>query len=279
MSVRLPLAVTVSLVAVSLLGVSVARADSSACSSGYVKKSPDEQIALYTICLTHGQVSRDHIAWAFHNRGVAYWQKGDTVHALADLNSSLEYDPKFGLAYFNRAFIEMNGGDFDAAEADFSATIKRDPVRVRARAYAYRGLIRMYRRSCAEASPDFEMALKMDRKLAWAYSAKAWLLATCVDGGQRNGVEAVKLAQRALALEDHWRVHDVLAAAYAELGRFDDSVRELKLARERLEPGAAANQWLAPIQARLALYEASQPYREEPAKATANGDWQASLFD
>ena len=89
----------------SLFGGSVARADMSACSSAYVKDSLDEQIELYTICLTHGQMSAQHLAGAFINRGVAYLRKGDTDRALEDFNKSIHYDPKFGLAYLNRALI------------------------------------------------------------------------------------------------------------------------------------------------------------------------------
>ena len=172
-----------------LLGTSVARADLSACGSAYVKDSPDEQIHLYTICLTHGGLSRTDLAAALLNRGVAYRQKGDVDAALADFDKSLKYDAKFGLAYFNRAFIYLQRGELVAAEADFSATVTRDPSRVWGEAFAYRGLLRAVRGLCAEAVADFDSAFKFNRKLAWGYTAKAWILATCADERQRNGVD------------------------------------------------------------------------------------------
>src|SRR5262249_11088135 len=144
------------------------------------------------------------------------------------------------------------------------------------RAYVFRGVIRMSR-SCSEALNDFDAALRKDRKLAWGYAAKAWVRATCQDEKWRNGAEALQLAQTALSLEDHWKLHDVLAAAYAESGRYDDSVRELKLAEDKLGPDASHNAWHSSLRARLTLYEARQPYREPTAEPAAAGEWLASL--
>jgi tetratricopeptide (TPR) repeat protein len=130
----------------------------------------------------------------------------------------------------------------------------------------------------AQALPDFDMALKMNRKLAWAYSAKAWLLATCPEDSLRDGAEALKFAQKALSLQDHWKAHDALAAAYAELGRFEDSLRELKVAQEQLAADEQAAQWQPYLQARLEQYEARQPYRERPSEALAAREWLASAY-
>jgi tetratricopeptide (TPR) repeat protein len=268
----------VLILVISLFGASVARADMSACSSAYVKESPDEQIALYTLCLTKGDMTSKDLAGAFINRGVAYLRKADADRALADFSKSIHYDPKFGLAYLNRALIYLNRGELQLAEADLTATIERYPARVRARAYSYRGVIRMSRGSCADASRDFDDALKINRKLAWDYGAKAWLLSTCADEQWRNGAEALRLAQKALSLQDHWKFHDVLAAAYAELGRYEDGVRELKLALEKIEADESASPRRASLQARLALYEAGQPYREHAGEENAEGEWLAAFL-
>jgi tetratricopeptide (TPR) repeat protein len=262
----------------SLLGASGAKADRSACSSGYVKDSLDDQIRLYTLCLTGGDLSKGEIAWAFGNRGTVYLRKGDIDRALSDFTKAIEFDPKYALAYYNRAIVYLYRGELDAAEADLTDAIARPPARVRAEAYTRRGVIRMYEGRCAQALPDFDMALKMNRKLAWAYSAKAWLLATCPDDPIRNGAEALKFAQKALSLQDHWKAHDTLAAAYAELGQFEESLRELKVAQEKLAADEQAAQWQPHLQARFALYEARRPFREQPSEALAAGEWMASAY-
>jgi tetratricopeptide (TPR) repeat protein len=203
----------------------------SACGSAYVKDSLDDQIRLYTLCLTQGQVNGEQLAGAFLNRGVAYFRKGEVDRALADFGKSIQYDPYYGHAYLNRALIYLGRGEMELAEADLTASLRRRVSEPRDRAYAYRGLIRMSRGNCAGALDDFNQSLKWNRKLAWSHGAKAWILSTCADGQQRNGAEALKIAQTALALQDHWKFHDALAAAYSELGRFEDSVRELNLAQ------------------------------------------------
>ncbi len=167
-----------------------------------------------------------------------------------------------GLAYFNRALLNLGRGETGPAEADLTAAIARPPYRIRATAYSYRGTIRMSRGNCAGAREDFDRAIKTTKPPSMAYAAKAWVLATCADDSLRNGSEAVKAAQKALSLRDHWKFHDALAAAYAESGRYEDSVRELKLAQEKIATEESESQSRAGLQARLALYQAGQPYRQ-----------------
>ena len=81
----------------------------------------------------------------------------------------------------------------------------------------------------------------------------AWLLATSREPSLRDGAEAVALAERAARLTGNQdaSILDVLAAAYAESGRFADAVETGKRAL-----GLAAQRELsAAIQARVSLYE------------------------
>jgi len=55
----------------------------------------------------------------------------------------------------------------------------------------------------------------------------AWLLATCPDEKLRNGAQAVALAEksrRARSIDWRWS-RGLLAAAYAEMGRFQDALQ------------------------------------------------------
>ncbi len=77
-------------------------------------------------------------------------------------------------------------------------------------------------------------------------------------------------AEQANALTDGQQpfVLDVLAMAYAEAGRFDDArqtaAKALDLATAANLPGMASG-----IRQRLQLYQAGQPFRENPANAAA----------
>jgi tetratricopeptide (TPR) repeat protein len=95
----------------------------------------------------------------------------------------------------------------------------------------------------------------------------AWILATSSDADLRDGARAATLAERAVRLtnrEDAASL-DSLAAAYAELGRYDDAattVREaLVLARKKGDPAIAPE-----LESRLGLYQAHQPFREPAAR-------------
>lgn len=89
----------------------------------------------------------------------------------------------------------------------------------------------------------------------------AWLLATSPDATVRNGPEAVQLAQQVVGERGGPQALDVLAAALAEAGRFDDAADTARRAAQ-----LAAAQGLAPfaeqIRLRLGAYEAGRPHRQ-----------------
>ncbi len=92
----------------------------------------------------------------------------------------------------------------------------------------------------------------------------AFLLATLPSDEQRNGVEAVKLAEHArLGREESAVILDALAAAYAEVGRFDDAVAAVERALEAARKGGRAAEGRS-FEARLKLYRARKPLRIPP---------------
>lgn len=258
-------------------GVTAAHADMSACASAYVKKSVDERIELYTICIRSGDMSRENLSGAFNNRGQAYLEKGDEAQAFSDFSNSIKYDPKWGTAYLNRARIYIRRGDMESAESDLTGAIDHPLAGRKTRPFYYRAVLRIARGACAEAVKDLDAAITQNGKVGAPYAAKAWLRATCSEDGQRDGAEALKLAQKALSIEDQWQFHDALAAAYAELGRFEDSAREVGQAEERLNADAASSRGHDGLQARKALYEMRRPCREQPGGVETVDEWLRAL--
>lgn len=92
-----------------------------------------------------------------------------------------------------------------------------------------------------------------------ALNRLAWLHATCPLEELRDGAAAVRDARRACELTGYQMPSylDTLAAAFAELGRFDDAVywqeQAIQLAPDELR---------SDYESRLPLYKAGQPYRE-----------------
>ncbi len=91
----------------------------------------------------------------------------------------------------------------------------------------------------------------------------AWLRATCPDAALRDGERAVDLATR--AIESVGRADadllDVLAAAYAEHGRFDRAVETAGQA-VTLARGAGRTSLLPALERRLAAYRSRRAWRE-----------------
>jgi Flp pilus assembly protein TadD len=91
----------------------------------------------------------------------------------------------------------------------------------------------------------------------------AWLLATHPDATQRNGTDALKLANRAseLTQSSNPRCLDVLAAALAETGNFAEAAA---MQRKAITVAAAASPPIPvdEFKLRLELYQGGKAYRQ-----------------
>jgi len=108
-------------------------------------------------------------------------------------------------------------------------------------------------------------ALEEDPNNVEALNNLAWILATNPDDNLRNGKEAVDLAERAAAVPDgldRCSVLDTAAAAYAEVGRYEEAV---KLAQEalRLAKKKRRSQATGLLEKALGFYQQGQPFRDE----------------
>jgi cytochrome c-type biogenesis protein CcmH/NrfG len=121
----------------------------------------------------------------------------------------------------------------------------------------------------SEAIAEYREALRLRPDLLPALSGLAWIMATDENASLRNAGEAVQLAERLCAATKHQQGNDldILAAAYAEAGRFDDAVEAAQKAQELA--AASGQQELAQhIQERLKLYRAGRPFHGGSAAQT-----------
>jgi tetratricopeptide (TPR) repeat protein len=196
---------------------------------------------------------------AYLNRGESWQSLGDLDRAVQDFSTAIRRDPTLYTAWVCRGGIYMTRSSYAAAETDFTAALRHNPKcaytlhqRALARAarcnfpgaladyeaslrldpnvalvYQHRGVTRICVDDFAGSVSDFEQAIRLDPQMPHAYGGKAWVLATCPDGRYRDGGRAVELARKACELTG-WRdpmFVEVLAAAVAEAGRFDEAVR------------------------------------------------------
>jgi tetratricopeptide (TPR) repeat protein len=94
----------------------------------------------------------------------------------------------------------------------------------------------------------------------WVQTNLAWLLATCPDGGVRDGQRAVVLAEQVVASTPKDAAYlDTLAAAYAEVGRFKDAVKTQQAALAPLKKG---HPLYDSYREHLKRYKDAQPLRD-----------------
>ena len=90
----------------------------------------------------------------------------------------------------------------------------------------------------------------------------AWVLATSREASVRNGAEAVELATRAIQLSggESARLLDVLAAAYAEAGRFSEAVATARRALAMVS--SADTPLFRGLQDRVGRYQSGVAFHE-----------------
>jgi tetratricopeptide (TPR) repeat protein len=132
--------------------------------------SPDQQISGCTAAIQSGKWSGRGLAWAFNNRGFAYYLKDELDPAFADFEQAIRLDPNDAIAFNNRGLIYQSKGDLARAIADYDETIRLDPTYVFAfnnRGGAYAG-----KNEYDHAIADYSEAIRLDPTFAVAIKAR-----------------------------------------------------------------------------------------------------------
>jgi tetratricopeptide (TPR) repeat protein len=192
---------------------------------------------------------------AYYNRAITLQQVGDEQRAIRDYSEAIRLEPRFADAYTGRGAAYENLKQYDRAIRDYTEAIRLAPgvALIHAnRASSYDKLGRH-----PEAIRDYEEALRLGPRDDETLDAFAWLLATVSDPRLRDGKRAVALAREACELTQ-WKEPnhiDTLAAAYARSGAFESAVKWQMKALE--DPG---HRKFKEAQERLSLYRAGKPY-------------------
>jgi tetratricopeptide (TPR) repeat protein len=224
------------------------------------------------------------------NRGLSHVRIGDLDDAVTDFTRAIRLNPDDPAGFLQRGHVHLDQNDADRAAADFTMAIQLDADDTRgylARSQAHRrrkdwpaviadattvlakepdSIDAFNTRAGAHyalgdytaALADHSAAMAVDADDAATLNYLAWLYATCPDDAIRNGVLAVDLAENACE-STRYEVAgflDTLAAAYAEVGRFDDAVFWQKKVIEKV-PGDAFG-----YAERLKCYEAKSAWRD-----------------
>jgi tetratricopeptide (TPR) repeat protein len=197
---------------------------------------------------------------AYFNRAIELAKEGQLTRAIADLTNTIKLNPKFIGAYINRAGLFLQRDELEKAIADCNSAMQLDPNAsepywIRANVYKLKG-------DSAKTLADLETAVRLKpKKLEVALNSLAWLRATCPEATLRDGKKAVELATKAceLSLWKKASFIDTLAAAYAEVGDFDEAIKHQTRV---LSIGGLPDNARSGVQKRLELYKQHKPYRE-----------------
>ena len=202
-------------------------------------------------------VAHDHLARVFLNLG-----RSD--EALYHYRQAVRVAPRHAPAHNNLGLVLMQQGALDGAIARFRDALAIDGALADAHYNLGHALKR--RGSNREALLHFQETARLAPDDAPALRSLAWMLATSPDDALRDASQAIRHAERAVAVTNRrdGETLDALAAAYAAAGQF---VRALETIQEAIDL-APADPRAAPMRARRDLYQQQQPYREPSEVAT-----------
>ena len=198
---------------------------------------------------------------AENNLGIVFLQRGQLDEAISRLQAAIDLRPENGPAHNNLAKALLQKGRLAEAMVHYRKFFEIEPENVEARNILGTALIQQGR--IREAIEQWQDALAIEPENGNAASNLAWVFATCPDDSIRDGRRAVELAEKALRISGGKipMIFRVLAAAYAEDGRFSQAIesaqRGADLATSQGNSGLAAE-----LQSNIALYQAGTPLRD-----------------
>ena len=232
---------------------------------------------------------------ARNNLGSAFLKQGKVAEAIQEFRRVLSRDPQSIRGRFNLAGALLRSGRATEAVAEYEKVLAIKPDFAQGHLPLGHALMRAER--LAEAIEQFKIAVQLQpgyaharNSLATAFAAKqqwgeaircwrktleinpndvgaqsglAWTLATAPDPTLRNGAEALAISQHLFQTTDASNpiLLRVLAAAYAEAGRFPEAIetteRGIALATSQHRADLAAL-----LQGDLELLQSAQPLRD-----------------
>ena len=158
------------------------------------------------------------------NLGDAMARKGQPDEAMVHYGEAIRLEPNYADAYYNRGNLFLAKGNVDDAITDWEKTLLLQPNDADAHTCLGNALLR--KGSLNEAMSHYQTALALAPEDPHSRNNLAWILATSSDDTIRDGAKAVEFAQQAVAISGSREPQFIrtLAAAYAESGRFSESI-------------------------------------------------------
>jgi protein O-mannosyl-transferase len=210
---------------------------------------------------THALAVTSNNDVALNNLGIIFLDKGQLDDAISKLQAAIDLRPENAPAHDNLAKALLKKGQVVEAMVHYRKFLELEPASVEARNTLGTALIQQGH--VREAIDLWQESLAIQPENGNAASNLAWVFATCPEDSIRDGTRAVELAEKAFRISGGKipMIYRVLAAAYAENGRFADAVetaqRGAGLATSQGNPPLAAE-----LESNIALYKSGRPLRD-----------------
>ncbi len=207
------------------------------------------------------------------NRAEAFYHRGNFGPAIHDYDVALRLNSSDAQALTGRGLSAYAMGKHEDALADFRRVIELHPENDAA--YLNRGDAYQAIGKWQLANEDYERAIEI-KETGAACQRIAWLKATCPDPAIRNLKLAQEMIDRAISLAgDTTSNLETLAAVDAAHGDFDSA----KTTQQKLIGLVSAEDDLkaAKYQARLMLYEKSEPFVQAIDESTERSETESDL--
>ncbi len=210
---------------------------------------------------THALAVTSNNDVALNNLGIIFLDKGQLDDAISKLQAAIDLRPENAPAHDNLAKALLKKGQVAEATVHYRKFLELEPANVEARNTLGTALIQQGH--IREAIDQWQEVLALQPENGNAASNLAWVFATCTDDSIRDGTRAAQLGEKALRISGGKipMIYKVLAAAYAENGRFADAVetaqRGAKLATSQGNSPLAAE-----LESNIALYQSGRPLRD-----------------
>lgn len=208
---------------------------------------------------------------AHNGLGKILLERGDIDRALFHFTTAADLKPEDSMAQGNRGLVLAQLGRWAEAEEAFSMALKSAPTN--ADSWSNAGICRERLGDRQGAVTAYERTLALDETHLSAANNLAWLLATVPENRLRNGERAVTLAEKAVATSPSASTMDTLAAALAEVGRFDEAVVTIDRALA-LMPEGAPKAFGAKLKVRRDLYLDERPFRTPATETPTETEYQ-----
>lgn len=238
-----------------------------------------------------------------HNYAIALALSGDYSKAIQQLDQTIQLNPQYANARFNRGELYFETGKFKAAEQDYTSAIQlsADSQYFNSRAHCrfmledYDSAIADYQQAVKlsndnaiyqtdlgdacqyvgkweDAAKAYRAAVAADNTYSRAYQNAAWLMATCPEERLRNQELALSAAKKALELVGSRTPETVetMAAATAAQGKHREAVKLQEEAVQLAVKNKLDEKQLTEFKQRLEIYRAGQTYLQPPATKTSS---------